>query len=271
MKKSLVILAAATMTIGLSACGSMNKIDRQGNIVNKEVKWGNPKYSTFKTSGTMHGGVQSVETLKLVHAGQTKAQILGIQGRPHYSEGFSTHEWNYIWNFYQPDGSYKQCQEKITFDSKMNSREPIWYPADCLVQPEPQTPIIVVPKEQPKPVEQFSLNSDFLFSFDKYTLKPEGVTKLSSIVDTLKQKQYNQIVIVGHTDRLGSDNYNQKLSEKRAITVAKFMTERGVPSEKIRAFGAGESTPVKECAGTKPTPELKACLAENRRVEIEVH
>jgi len=75
MKKSLVILAAATMTIGLSACGSMNKIDRQGNIVNKEVKWGNPKYSTFKTSGTMHGGVQSVETLKLVHAGQTKAQI----------------------------------------------------------------------------------------------------------------------------------------------------------------------------------------------------
>ena len=79
------------------------------------------------------------------------------------------------------------------------------------------------------------------------------------------------IVVIGHTDRIGSEHYNQKLSEQRAHSVMKYLVARGVPAEIISARGMGKSQPV---TGTKCNAlrgaELKACLAPDRRVEIEV-
>jgi len=73
----------------------------------------------------------------------------------------------------------------------------------------------------------------------------------------------------GHSDRLGTQKYNQRLSEKRAAAVASYLKSRGVTAP-IDAIGAGESLPVKACNNRLPRPKLIACLAPNRRVGIEV-
>ena len=115
-----------------------------------------------------------------------------------------------------------------------------------------------------------TLNADAFFDFDKATLKPEGKASLDALVKDIKIDQVEYITVVGHTDRIGSDAYNQKLSERRANTVAKYLTAKGVPATKIKSSGVGETQPVKECKGEKATSALIKCLAPNRRAVITV-
>lgn len=115
-----------------------------------------------------------------------------------------------------------------------------------------------------------TLNADAFFDFDKSTLKPEGKASLDALVKDMKIEQVEYITVVGHTDRIGSKEYNQKLSERRAQTVANYLTAKGVPASKIKASGVGLTQPVKECKGTKATPALIKCLAPNRRAVITV-
>ena len=75
--------------------------------------------------------------------------------------------------------------------------------------------------------------------------------------------------IVGHTDRLGSNAYNQRLSQLRANTVREYLVSQGLPAGNMRAVGMGESQPVVQCS-QRNRPELIACLAPNRRVDVEV-
>ncbi|MDD2892970.1 MAG: OmpA family protein, partial [Halothiobacillaceae bacterium] len=115
-----------------------------------------------------------------------------------------------------------------------------------------------------------TLNADAFFDFDKDTLKKEGKASLDALAKDIKIDQVEYITVVGHTDRFGSDSYNQKLSERRANTVAKYLTAKGIPSTKIKASGVGETQPVKECAGAKATAAVIKCLAPNRRAVITV-
>lgn len=263
MKKAKILCLSVVASIVLSACGSMNSIDAQGGIKNQEVKWGNIEKTTFKTNGDQPGMWKSKADLALLQPGMNKSQLYELMGRPHYNEGlFGVHEWNYVVNKNTPQG-VQHCQLKVTFDKKMNAQQFLWKPAGCMEEaPAPQV--------VEAPVRKFSLRSDFLFDFDKATLKPEANIELNRILSEINRKPINQVIVVGHTDRLGADDYNQKLSEKRAVTVSNFLVSKGVPSSLISAYGAGESKPVKECDGTKPTASLKECLAENRRVEISI-
>ena len=77
-------------------------------------------------------------------------------------------------------------------------------------------------------------------------------------------------MVVGHTDRIGSDDYNMALSQRRAQTVANYLSSRGVPADVIRAECAGETQPAVECSDKFGRSELIACLQPNRRVEIQV-
>ena len=115
-----------------------------------------------------------------------------------------------------------------------------------------------------------TLNADAFFDFDKDTLKKEGKASLDALVKDMKLDQVEYITVVGHTDRIGSAAYNQKLSERRANTVSKYLTAKGVPASKIKASGVGLTQPVKDCKGTKATPALIKCLAPNRRAVITV-
>lgn len=127
-------------------------------------------------------------------------------------------------------------------------------------------PVVVAP---PAPrFEKYTLSSTELFGFDSEKLSmPQP--KLDQIAAALKTEGGpSQIVIVGHTDRLGSDEYNRKLSERRAEAVKNYIASKGVDASRLQAVGKGESEPVVQCAETKKAA-LVECLKPNRRVEID--
>ena len=120
-------------------------------------------------------------------------------------------------------------------------------------------------------MQRITLDSKALFDFDKADLKPEGKAAIDSqIVGKIAQVQKLEVVLVtGHTDRLGSEAYNQKLSERRANTVRDYLVSKGVDKAKIETIGMGEKQPVVQCS-QKDRKALIECLAPNRRVEVQV-
>jgi OOP family OmpA-OmpF porin len=120
------------------------------------------------------------------------------------------------------------------------------------------------PKAPPAPtVGKVSLKADTLFDFDKSVVKPEGKKVLDGLAAQAKGMNLEVIIAVGHTDSVGTDAYNQKLSERRAAAVKAYLVSQGIPAAKINAQGQGESKPVAD----NKTSEGRA---KNRRVEIEV-
>ena len=101
------------------------------------------------------------------------------------------------------------------------------------------------------------------FDFDKTTLTPESNVELDKQAEFLRENPDINILITGHTDSKGSDSYNMKLSEGRAIAVMNALIERGIAPERLKAEGRGETQPV----ATNDTEEGRA---ENRRIEIEI-
>ena len=122
-------------------------------------------------------------------------------------------------------------------------------------------------------VQKITLASKALFDFDKAVLKPEGKAAIDSeIISKLAQVQKLELVLVtGHTDRIGTQAYNQKLSERRADAVRDYLVSKGVAKDKIETLGMGKTQPVPgvKCE-MKAMKELIGCLAPNRRVEVEV-
>jgi outer membrane protein OmpA-like peptidoglycan-associated protein len=125
--------------------------------------------------------------------------------------------------------------------------------------------------------EKISLSADVLFKFDRYREKdmlPAGRAKLDDVADKINNyivDTIDHIDLTGHTDRLGSDAYNQRLSERRAKTVKNYLVKKGVDGSKITDKGRGEHEPVVQCKGNKATKKLIRCLQPNRRVDVEIH
>ena len=130
------------------------------------------------------------------------------------------------------------------------------------------------PVAPPAPsVQKITLASKALFDFDKAILKPEGQAVLDrEIVSRIKEVQKLELVLVtGHTDRLGSQQYNQKLSERRAAAVAAYLAAKGVAKDKIETLGMGKTQPVPGVVcDQKNRKALIVCLQPHRRVEVEV-
>ncbi len=126
----------------------------------------------------------------------------------------------------------------------------------------------------PKPAaKKVTLAADALFDFDKAVLRPEGKAKLDQLSNDIKGIKLEVIIAVGHADRIGSDKYNQKLSERRAAAVKDYLVGKGVEATRVYAEGKGEKQPVTgdTCGkSVKKTKKLIECLQPDRRVEIEV-
>lgn len=105
--------------------------------------------------------------------------------------------------------------------------------------------------------------SDVLFDFNKSILKPEGKAKLDDLTGKLKAVALEVIIAIGHTDSIGGNAYNQKLSERRAASVKDYMVSKGIEPNRIYTEGKGEKQPIAD----NKTNEGRA---KNRRVEIEV-
>ena len=129
------------------------------------------------------------------------------------------------------------------------------------------------PPPPPPQVQKITLASKALFDFDKAVLKPEGMAAIDTeIIAKLRDVQKLELVLVtGHTDRIGSQAYNQKLSERRADAVRNYLVSKGVARDKIETLGMGKTQPVPGVTCTMTAMKaLIACLAPNRRVEVEV-
>lgn len=109
----------------------------------------------------------------------------------------------------------------------------------------------------------FTMNSVF-FDFDKAVLKPESFPELERIVELMKDKATMTIEIAGHTDNRGTATYNQKLSERRADAVKKYLTTKGVDHDRITIIGLGETQPIVSNDDEKEGREI------NRRVEFKI-
>lgn len=163
-----------------------------------------------------------------------------------------------------------------------------WTPADAVpgcdvplcVAPEtlqdgkcvaPAVPAMPAPTPVPAPVpvvvaptsEKVSFAADAFFDFDKATLKPEGKAKLDDLHSKLSGINLEVIIAVGHTDSVGTDEYNQKLSIRRAESVKAYLVGKGIETNRVYTEGKGEKQPVAD-------NKTAAGRAQNRRVEIEV-
>lgn len=162
-----------------------------------------------------------------------------------------------------------------------------WTPADAVpgcdaplcVEPEklengkcvaPPAPVAPAPAPAPVPVaapvptsEKVSYSADAFFDFDKAILKPAGKASLDELSGKLGDMNLEVIIAVGHTDSVGTDAYNQKLSIRRAEAVKAYLKGKGIEETRIYTEGKGESQPKADNA----TAEGRA---QNRRVEIEV-
>ena len=119
------------------------------------------------------------------------------------------------------------------------------------------------PAPQPPAATKVTYAADAFFDFDKSVLKPEGKAKLDDLTSKVKGINLEVIIAVGHTDSVGSDAYNQKLSVARAESVKAYLVSKGIEKNRVYTEGKGEKQPVAD----NKTAEGRA---KNRRVEIEV-
>jgi len=146
-------------------------------------------------------------------------------------------------------------------------------PAPAVTPPPASPPPPAPPPPAAATVQKITLASKALFDFDKAVLKPEGKAALDTeVIDKLRDVTRLELVLVtGHTDRIGTQAYNQRLSERRANTVRDYLVSRGVARDKIETLGMGKTQPIPGVVcNQKNLKELIACLAPNRRVEVEV-
>jgi OOP family OmpA-OmpF porin len=165
-----------------------------------------------------------------------------------------------------------------------------WTPARAVAQCDPdlvKKPEAPAPKKEvaPPPApkkaaaapvnpapQKINFAADALFDFDKSVLKPKGKAMLDDLVSVLQGATYEVILAIGHTDRIGSAQYNQKLSVKRAEAVKQYLVDKGIAANRIYAEGKGKTQPVTkpgDCKGKK-AQALIACLQPDRRVDVEV-
>ncbi|MDG6318960.1 OmpA family protein [Glaesserella parasuis] len=247
MKKTIFfrgVLSAIAITI--TACGSLSKVSDEGTT-EKPVF---PKISgsKFNHDGSQFGSWPNWENVRQIEKGMNKDQLYNLIGRPHFSEGlYEVREWDYAFN-YREKGVHKICQFKILFDKNMNAQSFFWYPNGCNGN------------------SSFNLVGDFLFDFDKDILTTKGREVVDDVAEQLKSSGAEKVKLVGYADRLGSEEYNLDLSQRRANMVKARLVEQGIKVP-IEAVGYGKANQVKACDG-ESGQALRDCLRPNRRVEI---
>jgi OOP family OmpA-OmpF porin len=138
-----------------------------------------------------------------------------------------------------------------------------YYMTEEAAPASPKPPAPKPPPPAAKPVERTIILDNVLFDFDKTAVKPDGAKILDRLIVFLKENSDKRVDLEGHTDSVGTDQYNQTLSEKRAASVKEYLTSRGVAAGRVTTKGFGESKPIAD----NKTADGRA---KNRRVEIKV-
>ncbi|MCD9087406.1 OmpA family protein [Stenotrophomonas sp. SY1] len=250
-KKWLVLALLATLT----ACSSKGQV-REDTL---------PDPARAYPAG---GTYVNLDNLRQYAPGMNKDQLQTLLGTPHFNEGlWGVREWNYLFNFRRSVGAAPiQCQFQVRFNADGSSSGQAWKPESCAALLEP--PPAPAPPAPPAAAAPLRISADALFAFDSATLAEGGRARLAEVVSGLGPRVNDvNLVVIGYTDRIGSDAYNRTLSQRRADAVREYLVQQGVPANAIRAEGRGNTEPLVDCSGSSGTA-LISCLAPNRRVEI---
>ena len=165
-------------------------------------------------------------------------------------------------NFWTPATAQQGCDGAIAPPAP--APVPVAMPAPAAAPaPVPAPAPAPVPVPAPPAATKVTYAADAFFDFDKSVIKPEGRAKLDDLVGKIKDINLEVIIAVGHTDSVGSDSYNQKLSIRRSEAVKAYLVTKGIEKNRVYTEGKGEKQPVAD----NKTAEGRA---KNRRVEIEV-
>jgi OOP family OmpA-OmpF porin len=199
--------------------------------------------------------------------GATSTVALAQQGRG--TQGYLTDSRNGIvkdpFNLCWRTGYFTPALANCECDVDLLPRDVCFPPAPKPAAAPPPAPAAKpAPAPAPKPVtEKVTFAADVFFDFDKSVLKPEGKAKLDDLVGKLKGIALEVIIAIGHTDSIGTAEYNQKLSVRRAEAVKAYLVSKGIEPNRIYTEGKGKTQPIAD----NRTAEGRA---KNRRVEIEV-
>ncbi|WZV76252.1 outer membrane protein OmpA [Burkholderia pseudomallei] len=156
-------------------------------------------------------------------------------------------------------------------------RDAFWTPAtanakcDGALVAQAPAPAPVAPVAPAITSQKITYQADTLFDFDKAVLKPAGKQKLDELAAKIQGMNVEVVVATGYTDRIGLDKYNDRLSLRRAQAVKSYLVSKGVPANKVYTEGKGKRNPVTgNTCKQKNRKQLIACLAPDRRVEVEV-
>ncbi|HZT62947.1 MAG TPA: OmpA family protein [Burkholderiales bacterium] len=162
-----------------------------------------------------------------------------------------------------------------------SSPEPAPTPAPAPA-PAPKQSLPVTPPDAPKPAAApaapkrcdatVTFQKDETFAFNRYTLTPAANARLDKdVIGKLATcASVEAVVVEGHADRLGSQQYNQKLSERRADSVKAYLVAKGTARDRIETIGMGKTVPATFCPDSKDRKALIACLAPSRRAIISI-
>jgi len=179
---------------------------------------------------------------------------------------------------HQVTGAFGQCVRSGTWTPAQAKEpcDPVPNAAPVVsAAPQPVEEPLAEQAPEPAPVppvlEKVTLSTDVLFEFGSATLKEAGKQNLDELAGRLKDANVEQVVAVGHADRIGSEEYNQKLSEERAQSVTAYL-QGNIDTQNLQAEGRGKAEPVTgdDCKGMKKSRQLIDCMQPDRRVEIEV-
>jgi outer membrane protein OmpA-like peptidoglycan-associated protein len=136
--------------------------------------------------------------------------------------------------------------------------------------PRPVSVAKAAPASKPAPLVNVAWTAEFAYGSAELTAQARARLDNEVVPKLIESKDVRYLHVYGHSDRLGSADYNRRLSEKRAESVREYLVAKGVPPDKIEVFGYGQTLPVKSCAEAKDRRALIECLAPNRRIVVEV-
>ena len=163
------------------------------------------------------------------------------------------------------DANWTPATAAVGCDGAIVAPAPVAPAAPAAAPAATPAPKAAAPVVAPAPpaATKVTYAADAFFDFDKAVLKPAGKAKLDDLVGKVKGINLEVIIAVGHTDSVGSDAYNQKLSVKRSEAVKAYLVSKGIEKNRVYTEGKGEKQPVAD-------NKTKEGQAKNRRVEIEV-
>ena len=223
------------------------------------------KVALLFTSAALLGGCSTMGSAPSAGAGTRVVAADGGKRIDNWVNGSGEYVWKngtnqLCWRnaFWTPATAAVGCDGALVAAAPAPAPAPVAAPT-----PPRAAPPAPAPAPQPPAATKVTYAADAFFDFDKSVLKPEGKAKLDDLVGKVQGINLEVIIAVGHTDSVGSDAYNQRLSVRRAEAVKAYLVSKGIEKNRVYTEGKGEKQPVAD----NKTAEGRA---KNRRVEIEV-